>query len=465
MSVAIMWFRRDLRLADNPAVAEAVRGADHIVPLFVVDEALWPGSGSPRRAFLAGCLDALNHSTGGQLVVRRGRPHEVLPGVLREADADTVYCTGDFAPYGRRRDDRISRSLSERSLTLVRVDSPYLIPPGALTKDDGAPFKIFSAFYRAWRVAGDRLPSASPRRPRWMSLASHGLPEVGAGGDGMPEPGERAATAVLERFLDGPVQGYARLRNLPDGQTTSRLSPYLRFGCIHPRQLLARLGESDGEEEFRRQLAWRDFYAHVLFHWPESTWESYQPVMKAMAWDEGPAAEVRFAAWSAGRTGYPIVDAGMRQLLAEGWMHNRLRMIVASFLTKHLHLSWTRGARWFMEHLIDADLASNSLGWQWVAGTGPDAAPFFRIFNPVTQAKRFDPEGSYVRRWVPELASLPARFIHEPWKVPAGPGAPSGYPAPIVDLAVEREEALARYQRVRRAHLSPVAVSRRAPSP
>ena len=225
------------------------------------------------------------------------------------------------------------------------------------------------------------------------------------------------------------------------------MSPYLKFGSIHPRTLLADL--APGDEAFRRELAWREFYAAVLHHWPDSARAYFVPGLAAMRYDTGAAADEHFAAWAAGRTGYPIVDAGMRQLLAQGWMHNRIRMIVASFLVKDLHLEWTRGARHFMRHLVDGDLASNSHGWQWTAGTGTDAAPYFRVFNPVLQGKKFDPDGAYIRRWVPELAELPAAEIHEPWRRPGG--IPAGYAAPIVDHADERRESLARYAEIRRA--------------
>jgi deoxyribodipyrimidine photo-lyase len=231
--------------------------------------------------------------------------------------------------------------------------------------------------------------------------------------------------------------------------STSRLSPYLKWGCIHPRQLLAKLGRSTAHEAFRSELCWREFYADVLWHRPDTVSQALIPAMRHMEIDVGPDADAAFGAWAEGRTGYPIVDAGMRQLAAEGWMHNRLRMIVASFLVKDLHLDWSRGARYFMTQLVDGDLASNHHGWQWVAGTGTDASPYFRVFNPVTQGERFDPEGDYVRRWVPELRSIAGPGVHRPWIQDDGP--PAGYPAPIVDHEQERAEALRRYAAVRDA--------------
>ena len=262
----------------------------------------------------------------------------------------------------------------------------------------------------------------------------------------LPEPGEAAAQRAARRFWDTHLDRYDEQRNDPGADATSRLSPYLKWGCLHPRQLLSKLGTTAAERTFRTELCWREFYADVLHHRPETARRAFAPRMAGIEVD-GRGTSPRFDAWRDGRTGYPIVDAGMRQLVAEGWMHNRVRMLVASFLVKDLHLDWTRGARHFMEHLVDGDLASNQHGWQWVAGTGTDAAPYFRIFNPVTQGERFDPRGTYVRRWVPELATVTDRFVHHPWDDPDGP--PAGYPAPMLDHAEEREEALRRYAVVR----------------
>lgn len=261
----------------------------------------------------------------------------------------------------------------------------------------------------------------------------------------LPDASERTAVTAWHDFLDDRVDRYAEERDRPDLDHTSRLSPYLKFGSIHPRTLLADLGPD--HEIFRKELAWREFYAAVLHFWPESARSYFLPRMAQMAYDTGPSADELFDAGTAGRTGYPIVDAGMRQLLGEGWIHNRVRMIVASFLVKDLHLEWTRGARHFMRHLVDGDLASNQHGWQWTAGTGTDAAPFFRIFNPVTQGRKFDPDGDYIRRWVSELATLRGRDVHEPWR--RTDGIPDGYVAPVVEHAQERIEALARYKALR----------------
>jgi deoxyribodipyrimidine photo-lyase len=286
------------------------------------------------------------------------------------------------------------------------------------------------------------------RVPWARVVEGQGLPQPPAVDAELPEPGEAAARRAARRFVERALGGYADARDRPDLDATSRLSPYLKWGCIHPRQLLARLGRSAAHDAFRTELCWREFYADVLWHRPDTVRRAFLPAMRRMEVDTGSATDAAFRAWAGGRTGYPIVDAGMRQLAAEGWMHNRVRMIVASFLVKDLHLDWTRGARFFMEHLVDGDLASNHHGWQWVAGTGTDAAPYFRVFNPVSQGRRYDPGGDYVRRWVPELRGVAGRAVHEPWALAGGP--PDGYPPRLVDHADERAEALRRYDAVRR---------------
>jgi deoxyribodipyrimidine photo-lyase len=286
-------------------------------------------------------------------------------------------------------------------------------------------------------------------RPDWISARSQPIPDQPElpAGLRLPAVGEPAARRAWRAYLAEGLDYYADRRDRPDLDGTSHMSVHLKWGTIHPRTMLADLAER--HETYRKELAWRDFYADVLYARPDSAREYYHPQLRGLDYVTGELAEQRLAAWTAGRTGYPIVDAGMRQLLAEGWMHNRVRMIVASFLVKDLHLEWTVGARHFLRHLIDGDLASNNHGWQWVAGSGTDAAPFFRIFNPVTQGKKFDPDGGYVRRYLPELATVPARYLHEPWRNPDG--LPDGYPAPIVDHATERAASLAAYRRVKGA--------------
>ena len=444
---AVMWFRRDLRLSDNTALAAAARHAGpggEVVALFCWDARLHRPSGAARLAFLAGCLRALDGDIGGRLVVRAGRPESVVPQVAADAGADAVFVAEDFGPYGRRRDQRVADALAQGGGELVPVGSPYAVTPGEVVSRSGAPYRVFTPFLRAWRDHGWPDPAPAPRGVAWAGgVDGAGVPPVPAVAADLPDAGEAAARRAARRFFDGPIDAYADARDRPDLDATSRLSPYLKWGCIHPRQLLAKLGRREGHDRFRTELCWREFYADVLWHRPDTVHQAFQPAMRRMEVDTGGPTEPAFRAWAEGRTGYPIVDAGMRQLAAEGWMHNRVRMIVASFLVKDLHLDWGRGARFFMEHLVDGDLASNHHGWQWVAGTGTDAAPYFRIFNPVSQGERHDPRGEYVRRWVPELRGVAGKAVHRPWALPGGP--PAGYPAPIVDHAEERAEALRRY--------------------
>ena len=446
---AIWWLRRDLRLRDQPALHTAAAQGP-VLALFVLDQRLLRPAGDARAAFLYDCLRSLDadlRDGGGRLVVRRGDPARAVPRIVREAGASSVHVSADFGPYGSARDEAVARALGD--VPLVRTGSPYAVSPGRVVKDDGTPYRVFTPFYRAWREHGWRSPAPSiAHRVHWLSDID-GIdvprgPRLPAGLQ-LPEAGEAAALAAWRRFRRGRLDGYDRARDRPDLDATSHLSVYLKWGCVHPRTLLD--GLAAGHETFRRELAWREFYASVLHHWPESAREYFQPELAGMRYapaGSGPGSA--FAAWCEGRTGYPIVDAGMRQLLATGWMHNRVRMIVASFLVKDLHIEWTHGARHFMRHLVDADLASNQHGWQWTAGTGTDAAPFFRIFNPVGQGKRFDPDGNYVRRWVPELAGVAGSDVHEPWRLAE---QPAGYPGPIVDHATERAEALARYGQAR----------------
>jgi deoxyribodipyrimidine photo-lyase len=434
----VLWFRRDLRTADHPALRAAVEEASSlggaVAPLFVVDDALVASAGANRRAFLAGSLTELDDRLEGALALRSGRPEEVVPAFAQEVGARTVFATGDTGPFGRRRDARVATALADRGARLALVGSPYAVSPGRVLTGGGLPYRVFTPFRRAWESAGWPGPSAPPRGARWHAAGSGVTVEaVGTEADApsLPAPGEAAAEVALASFLDGPVERYGEERDRPDHEGTSRLSPYLRFGSVHPRQVLARLPGGSGSGVFRAELAWREFYADVLWHHPASAWEPLQPIGRHVRWDTGARADERFDAWAAGRTGFPLVDAGMRQLRAEGWMHNRVRMLTASFLVKDLHLDWRRGARHFLDHLVDGDLASNNHGWQWVAGTGTDAAPFHRVFNPTLQAERFDPDGAYVRAYVPEAHGF-------------------GYPDPIVDHADERAEALRRWDEAKR---------------
>jgi len=449
-AVAVLWFRRDLRLADHPALAAATASARQVVALFVDDDRLRARSGAPRVVFLDGCLDALDEDLDGRLVRRPGDPVEVVREVAREVGAATVHASEDFGPYGRIRDAAVAEALLADDVELRLTDSPYAVDPGTVLNQSGQPFKVFTPFSKAWvRLASRRRPVEVPAVD-WVDGLRSARPKaarVDRGVD-LPDAGERAAHERLDVFLEEAVESYGDQRDLPAIDGTSRLSPHLKFGTIHPRQILDRLADGrPGHDKFRSEVAWREFYADVLFHRPDTVRRAFNPKMAALRLDAGPDADARFAAWCEGRTGYPFVDAGMRQLVGEAWMHNRVRMVVASFLVKDLHVDWTRGAAFFLEHLVDGDLASNQHGWQWVAGTGTDAAPYFRVFNPVAQGKRFDPDGDYVRRWVPELAGVPGAAVHEPWSLPTG--VPHGYPDRMVDHAAERAEALRRYDEIR----------------
>ena len=419
------------------------------------DPALIGPSGANRLVFLHRCLDALDADLDGLLVERHGDPVDVVPALAREVEADAVYGAEDFGPYGVRRDREVEQALVTGGRTLERIGSPYAVPPDTIFTNSGTPYKVFTPFSRAWRAHGWDDPVPVARSVRWLDgldgtdgSERPATPDPDAT-DGLPDGGEAAARRLADAFLDGRVNDYDDDRDRPGLDRTSRLSPHLKYGTIHPRQLLARLGKSGGETTWAGELCWRDFYADVLYHRPETARVNFSSTMDDLAWDTGEQADERFAAWSEGRTGYPIVDAGMRQLLAEGWMHNRVRMITASFLVKDLHVHWKRGADWFLAHLVDGDLASNNHGWQWTAGTGTDAAPFFRIFNPTTQGQRFDPDGTYVRRYVPELCDIEGKAVHEPTKLGDDDlfgGGAGDYPRPIVDHKAEREDALDRYQ-------------------
>jgi len=456
---SIWWARRDLRLADNPALVAATEtaraGGDDVVALFVLDPRLWDAAGAPRRSYLARSLAALDEATGGRLVVRHGDPRAVVPAVARETGAEDVHVAAAFEPYGVARDEAVERSLPDAGARLVRTGSPYAVAPGRVLTKQGDPFQVFTPFRDAWVAHGWRDPAPRPRSVPWAHLRSDGTPEDPGTDTDLPDAGEHAARARWRTFLADHLAGYASERDRPDRPATSGMSVPLKWGELHPRTLLADVRDalhdgapSDDVLAYRSELAWREFHADVLFHHPGAAHRSLRPVVPDDAWASGTDEDRFLEAWAAGRTGYPLVDAGMRQLLAEGWMHNRVRMVVASFLVKDLHVRWQRGADHFMACLADGDVPQNQLNWQWVAGTGRDAAPYFRIFNPVTQGRKFDPDGTYVRRWVPELRGVEGARVHEPWKLGE---QPEGYPERIVDHAEERRVSLDDFQRARRS--------------
>ncbi len=440
---SIMWFRRDLRLGDLPALLAAGADGRSVVPVFVVDP-VFDAAGAPRRALLHDVLTALDTSLrdryGTRLLIAHGDPTTEIPRLAVAVDAETVFVSRDFAPYGRRRDAAIAATLAEQRRALRGVGSPYAVDPGKVLKGDGTPYKVFTPFSKIWRQIEVDGPHDDPEDDmRWAApgmIAAHTQPLFDRPDPGcdLPVAGEEAARDRWAAFLDSTsaadgtmrsgVDAYNDLRDTPALAGTSRLSPDLKWGTIHPRTLLADLDLSgpkdDGAMVFSSELAWRDFYADVLFTQPDSAWNNLNKKFDAMPVDTDADARRRFDRWTAGETGFGIVDAGMRQLLATGWMHNRVRMIVASFLVKDLHLPWQWGARWFMQHLIDGDLASNNHGWQWAAGTGTDASPYFRVFNPETQRERYDRTGEYVSRWAPDPVD------------------------PMVDHGAERDEALRR---------------------
>ncbi|HEV7362475.1 MAG TPA: deoxyribodipyrimidine photo-lyase [Mycobacterium sp.] len=437
---ALLWFRRDLRLRDHPALLAAA-DSDDVLACFVVDPRLERSSGQRRLQFMGDTLRQLRDDLDGRLLVTRGLAEEQIPRIAKKIDATSVHISEDFAPYGRRRDERVRAALG--AVPLVATGSPYLVSPGRVTKDDGEPYRVFTPFLRKWRAVGWRKPAqSSADSARWLDPA-HVVKQCKIPDPGIAlslDAGEAAALSQWEAFVDGGLDRYAQDRDRPDLKGTSRMSAHLKFGTIHPRTMLAAMNlRTAGAQTYLRELAFRDFYADVLHHWPASTWRNWNGDFDAILTDTGAEAKHRFEAWKAGETGFPIVDAGMRQLRATGFMHNRVRMIVASFLVKDLHLPWQWGAEWFLDQLTDGDMANNQHGWQWCAGCGTDAAPYFRVFNPITQGEKFDPAGDYIRRWVPELTTASNVHLRKGER-------PQGYPKPIVDHGAERAEALHRYQ-------------------
>ncbi len=441
---ALLWFRRDLRLRDLPPLLRAAADSDDVLACFVFDPQLEKSSGSRRMQFLCDSLRQLHDDLDGRLLVTRGRAEERIPALVKEIEAPSVHISEDFAPYGRTRDDRVREALGD--VPLVATGSPYLVSPGRVKKDDGEPYKVFTPFFSRWRDMGWRAAAHSTAQSAtWVDpkkLGKRAKPVE------IPDPcveldlpaGEAAAHKQWKKFVDQGLEDYGEDRDRPDHDGTSRMSAHLKFGTIHPRTIVADLDQRRAAARaYVRELAFRDFYAAVLYHWPHSVWWNWNRDFDAIEIDDDKEAERRFDAWKAGRTGFPIVDAGMRQLSETGFMHNRVRMIVSSFLVKDLHLPWQWGARWFLDQLVDGDMASNQHGWQWSAGCGTDAAPYFRVFNPTRQAEKFDPSGDYVRRYVAELADTKDVTL-------AKSERPDEYPEPMVDHSAERNEALRRYQ-------------------
>ncbi len=463
MTTAILWLRRDLRIRDHPAL-EAARAAERMVPVFCFDDGLLAGrhASGPRTQFMLECLAELAEKLsdrGSRLFVRHGPPERELARLATETGAEVVHTSADVSPFARRRQLAVKRALEEVEVELVAhpglfaVDALEPVRTGA-----GRPYTVFTPFYKNWLGQPRREVTGAPRSlpEPGRDAAAGSLPTLADLGLHQevsdPAPGgEAAGRAALNGFLRGPVMTYRDGHDTLTGESISRLSPYLHFGCVSPREIEQRLDQRAGAQAFRRQLCWRDFYAHVLGHFPANARHEFQDRYRGtIRWSH---AQTRFAAWCEGQTGFPVVDAGMRQLRREGWLHNRARLIVGSFLTKDLGIDWRWGERWFMRWLLDGDEASNNGNWQWIASVGVDPAPAFqRIFNPTLQMRKFDPDGEYVRRYVPELAAVPADHLFEPWTMPGeiqervGCRIGTDYPAPIVDHAQARREALERYR-------------------
>lgn len=473
MSTAVVWFRRDLRLADNPALEAAAERHDRLVLLYIDSESeLAPWSaGAAARWWLHHSLSHLDADLGqfGQaLLIKRGAAFACLRECVAESGADAVYWNRLYDPAICQRDTRIKEQLRGDGLAAESFRANLLFEPWEIRTGQDDPFRVFTPFWRACQrnaaiaeplPAPTRLPPRPDRTLSSVTVDALGLmPEIRWYDDiaRMWQPGEHAAHARLAGFCDTALADYADGRDVPSVPGTSRMSPYLHFGEISPRIVWHRVGQCSllercqpAAEAFLREIGWREFAHHVLFHYPHTPEQPLNVKYADFPWRENHAELL--AAWQRGQTGFPIVDAGMRELWHTGWMHNRVRMIVASLLVKNLRVPWTAGAKWFWDTLVDADLANNTLGWQWSAGCGADAAPYFRIFNPVRQGEKFDPDGHYVKRWIPELAKLPERWIHKPWEAPdpLRPG-PDAYPAPVVDLAASRKEALEALARLKK---------------
>ncbi len=473
---AIVWFRNDLRLADHPALAAAVAAGRPVLPVYILDE-VTPGgwaAGAASRWWLHHSLVALSaalESLGSRLVLRRGAAADCLAGLAQDVGAAALYWNRHYEPWDATLEAELERRLGDR-LELAPQPGNLLFAPGAIRTGAGKPFQVFTPFWKACLAAPEpATPLAAPDRlgPLPASVASSRLgdwamlpvrPDWAGGLRERWQPGEAGAWTRLAGFLDGAVNRYREQRDRPDIAGTSGLSPHLHHGEISPRQVwhavrqrVAGGGASEGDAAaFLRELGWREFSMHLLQHFPQLPESPLRAEFARFPWHRDPEL---LAAWQRGQTGYPIVDAGMRELWHTGWMHNRVRMIVASMLVKDFLIDWQHGEAWFWDTLVDADLAANAASWQWVAGCGADAAPYFRIFNPVLQGRKFDPEGEYVRRWVPELARLPAAAIHAPWQASAGVLAAGGvrlgadYPEPVVDHGAARARALAAYADLR----------------
>ncbi len=476
----VMWFRQDLRLADNPALAAAIATGQPVIPMYCLDDSGdgdWPMGGA-QRWWLHQSLAALDtdlRERGSRLVLRRGASQQILDELIDAVDGTAIYWNRRYEPAVIERDKAIKASLEARGIRTYSSNGTLLNEPWEVRNQADKPFQVFTPFWRHClrrddpvatlaaprKLAGpDNWPASLPLAALQLLPAVHWYQTMAS----QWQPGESGAARNLQQFVKSAVWSYTETRNLPAIDGTSQLSPHLHFGEVSPRQIWHAVRKQAEREristnewrsnQFLTEVYWREFAYHLLFHFPHTPTEPLRTEFAGFPWA---AEDAQLTAWQHGRTGIPMVDAGMRELWATGWMHNRVRMIVASFLVKNLLVPWQEGARWFWDTLVDADLASNTAGWQWCAGSGADAAPYFRIFNPVSQGVKFDPEGAYVRTWLPELAKLPEKYIHAPWTAPeevlqsAGVRLGHNYPKPIVDLKATRERALGAYQQMRAA--------------
>lgn len=455
---SIFWFRKDLRLQDNEALTSAVLAAHQssnntVYCVFGFNSQSFEKLEGIRQHSLSESVKELANSLGGKLNLLAANTNDELAANLVSACSETgsleVFAMQSFDPEGIEQQQTVARVLAANGLTLALVGSAYAVKPGSVQKPDGLNYRVYTPFYKSWNQLAQVNPIELPKdKAVWGSLKDQSL-SINPSKESPIKviAGEAFALRTFDRFRKRALDEYDEKRNRADLSGTSHLSHALAHGEIHPRTLLSVLGDSNAHEVFRKEIAWREFYADVLHHYPHTVNDYYEPKFKQLKYDTGAEAQEKFAAWCKGETGFPMVDAGMRQLLAEGWMHNRVRMIVASFLVKDLHLEWTWGAAHFEAHLSDFDPASNSHGWQWTAGCGTDASPYYRIFNPILQGLKFDPNGDYVRKYIPELRHLTDSSAHEPWEV--FDGYANGYPAPIVDHSEERNEALARLEEIK----------------
>ncbi len=467
MERAVVWFRQDLRLADNPAL-DAAREAERIIPIYIYDENMF--TGSAHKVWLHHSLKSLQanlQEKGSRLIIRSGDSAAVLRGFIEEVNADVVFWNRVYEPEAIERDKDLKADFKDAGLHVKSFKGSLLFEPWEVETKSGGPYKVFTPFWKNC-LSQDREYTACPE-PRELpavatQYASENIEELQLlpdipwhkGIEAFWEMGETAAQKKLDTFLSDQVDDYKDRRNTPAVYGTSLLSPHLHFGEISPKQVwLAAQKQSatEGRRVYLSEIGWREFAYHILYHFPETAEKPMDKRFENFPWDNDQKA---LKAWQKGQTGYPIVDAGMRQLWETGWMHNRVRMIVASFLTKDLLLPWQEGAAWFWDTLVDGDLASNSMGWQWAAGSGADAAPFFRIFNPISQGERFDKDGRYVRRWVPEIAQLPNKYLHKPWEAPplvlmeADVELGKTYPEPLVDHKEARKAALEAFDTIKK---------------